>query len=404
MSQSPKDQPLDGKKILLGITGGIAAYKSAELLRLLVKAGAEVRVVMTGSATKFIAPLTFHTLSGHPVVTTLFSEDLDGGIDHITLTDWANLFIIAPATANCIGKLAGGMGDDALSTMAIAFDGDFLIAPAMNSKMYRNEIVQDNLDKLKTLGFNFIGPESGDLACGYEDMGRMSEPDAISKEVVSIIGKGDLSGKTILVTAGPTREEIDPVRFISNRSSGKMGYAVAREAVRRGAKVTLISGPTAIEPPKGAEIIQVTTAEEMKKAVMKKAKGMDAVIMAAAVADYKPSKVSSKKIKKKEAKASLELEKTDDILAELGKKKKGALLVGFAAETDNLVKHAEKKLKEKNLDLIVANDVTEKGAGFDVETNRVTLIDKKGIVKKTKALPKSEIAGIILETVKEKLT
>ncbi|MBE9504465.1 MAG: bifunctional phosphopantothenoylcysteine decarboxylase/phosphopantothenate--cysteine ligase CoaBC, partial [Proteobacteria bacterium] len=344
---------LEGKKILLGVTGGIAAYKSAELLRLLIKEGAEVRVIMTSNAAKFVVPLTFRTLSGHDVVTDVFTADSSSGIDHIEHTDWADIFIIAPATANMIGKLASGIGDDALSTLALAFDKPFLIAPAMNSKMYKNSVVQGNISRLKTHGFNFVGPASGELACGYEDIGRMSEPAVILEEIISLSYEKDLKDKKILITAGPTMEDVDPVRFISNRSSGKMGYAIAREAARRGAEVTLISGPVSLERPEGLTCINVRSAEEMHKAVMAEVDGSHALIMAAAVADFKPAKLSKEKIKKGDASTmTLELSKAPDILAELGKGKKARLMVGFAAESENVLENTAKKLKEKKLDLI----------------------------------------------------
>lgn len=396
-------QRLTGKKILLGITGGIAAYKSVELLRLLQKEGAQVRVVMTANAGEFVRPLTFSAISGHPVVETIFSTDEASTISHIELTDWADLFLIAPATANSIGKMSSGIADDALSTMALAFEGPFLIAPAMNSRMYNNPILQSNIEGLKTLGYKFVGPDSGDLACGYKAVGRMSEPADILEEAVSLLASGDLIGKSILVTAGPTREMIDPVRYISNRSSGKMGYAIAEAAALRGADVTLISGPTDIDPPPVAQFISVTTAEEMHKAVIKNAGGKDALILTAAVADYRPETVASEKIKKDDQSLNLKLTRTTDIASELGKTKGSALLVGFAAETENLIGNASKKLKTKGMDLIIANDVSEEGIGFDVDVNRVHILDKKGEVRQTEKLSKKEIAGIIIDVIKEKL-
>lgn len=394
--------PLKEKNILLGISGGIAAYKSAELLRLLTKSGAEVRVVMTANAAKFVTPLTFSSLSGSPVITNLFSTETGSGIDHIEYTDWADLFLIAPATANVIGKLASGLGDDALTTMALAFDGAFLIAPAMNTKMYKNSIVQENIEKLKRYGFTFVGPASGELACGYEGTGRMVEPPDIAEAAISALYKKDLEGKSFLVSAGPTREMIDPVRFISNRSSGKMGYAIAREAARRGAKVTLVTGPTAMEPPLNVEVLATVSAKEMHDVVIKGAKRSAAVIMAAAVADYAPKEEAAAKIKKGGKELNLEFFKTADILEELGKKKEG-LLVGFAAETENLIENASQKLSAKNLDLIVANDVSGTETGFDADDNRVSIIDKSGIVKETPKLPKDEVARIILDVVSERL-
>ena len=396
-------QQLTGKKILLGITGGIAAYKSVELLRLLQKEGAQVRVVMTANAGEFIRPLTFRAISGHPVVENIFSADAASAIGHIELTDWADLFLIAPATANSIGKMSSGIADDALSTMALAYDGPFLIAPAMNSNMYSNPILQSNIEKLKSLDYKLIGPDAGDLACGYKAVGRMSEPSAILDKAISLLSTGDLTGRSILITAGPTRENIDPVRYISNRSSGKMGYAIAEEAAQRGADVILISGPTAISKPNVSEFISVTTAEEMLKAVEDKAKGKDAIIMAAAVADYRPESVATGKIKKDAQTLDLKLTRTPDIACQLGKTKGSSLLVGFAAETENLLENASKKLKSKGMDLIIANDVSEEGIGFDADVNRVHILDKNGEVERTGTLSKRDIAGIIIDVIKKRL-
>lgn len=397
-------KPLDGKKVLLGVTGGIAAYKSAELLRLLIKEGAGVRVVMTSNAAKFVAPLTFRTLSGCGVVTDVFAATTPSGIDHIQLTDWADIFVIAPATANIIGKLAAGIGDDALSTLALAFDRHFLIAPAMNSKMFKNGIVRENIERLRSHGFNFVGPSSGELACGYEDIGRMSEPSAILEAVISLTYKKDLKNKKILITAGPTVEDADPVRFISNRSSGKMGYAIAKEAARRGADVTLVSGPVSLEPPSGLNLIRTRSAEEMLKAVMEQFTGSDAVIMAAAVSDFRPLHFSKEKIKKgKASTGALKLARTPDILAELGKKKENELIVGFAAESGNVVENASEKLMKKRLDLIIANDITLEGAGFDADGNKVYIINGGGVIEETPVLSKGDIAKRILDEVLKRL-
>jgi len=395
---------LSGKKILLGITGGIAAYKGAELLRLLAKAGADVKVVMTKSAANFVAPLTFQTLSGKPVMTQLFAAELDSGLDHIRFTEEADLFIVAPATANSIGKICGGIGDDALSTLALAFDGPFLIAPAMNAKMYRNPFVQDNLGKLKKYAYNIVGPESGELACSDRDLGRMSEPADILEAAISALTDKTLAGKKVLVTAGPTHEAIDPVRFIGNLSSGKMGYALAREALRRGADVTLISGPVALAPPKGVSLIKTRSAEDMYGAIAGNRAGTDIMLMVAAVADFSPARAVREKIKKGESeKMSLELKRTIDILAEVGKDKGKMVLAGFAAETENLIENATAKLKAKGLDLIIANDVTEEGAGFELDTNRVTILDKNGLVDETGLLSKDAVASKILNAVETKL-
>jgi len=389
------------KNILLGVTGCIAAYKSAEIVRLLVREGADVRVVMTQNAARFISGMTLKTLSGSPVITDLFAYE--SGIEHIEQTDWADLFAIAPATANVIGKLASGIGDDALTTMALAFDRRFVIAPAMNSKMYSNPIVLGNIKALKSHGYEFTGPASGPLACGMEGKGRMSEPAEVVNAIISALYKKDLTGRHILVTAGPTREDIDPVRFIGNRSSGKMGYAIAREAARRGAFVTLISGPTSLEEPAETEVINVSNAGEMNEEVMQKADKADAVIMAAAVSDYRPAVYSSQKIKKESETLTLELQKTADIIKELGSRKRRNLLVGFAAETENLIENASKKLREKNLDIIVANPVGKEGVGFEVDINRVLIIDAQGIIMETPETTKDEVAGNIIDVVADRL-
>lgn len=385
------------KTIVLGITGGIAAYKAAELTRLLIKAGTNVHVIMTKGATEFITPLTLQTLSKNPVHTDIFNLIQEAEVGHISLADRADLFVIAPATANIIGKIAHGIADDLLTTSVMATKAAVLLSPAMNCNMYDNPIVQENMEKLKGYGYRFIDPETGELACGYEGRGRMAEPADILEEIESILSPKDLKGEKILVTAGPTYEAIDPVRFIGNRSSGKMGYALAKMAVRRGADVTLISGPSSLKPPKGAKFITIETAEEMRKAVVANLKETTSVIMAAAVADYMPKKAASEKMKKGAASLSLELAKTEDILAEIGKKKGKRLLIGFAAETGNLVANAKKKLKEKNLDLIVANNVNEPGAGFGVDTNIVTIIDKKGNAQELPKMTKEEVAWRVLD-------
>lgn len=394
---------LNNKKILLGLSGGIAAYKAVELLRLFQKEKAEVKVVMTANATRFVTPLTFRAISGFPVITDIFSAETDSGIDHIGLTDWADIFVIAPATANIISKIACGIGDDSLSTMALAFDREFLLAPAMNTKMYKNSIVQENIKKLKSLGYHFIGPESGALACRDEGAGRMSEPEQILKKTISLFSGRDLEGKKIVITAGPTIEDMDPVRFISNRSSGKMGYAIAWEAIHRGAEVTLISGPTSLDKPSDCNFINIRSSDEMHNAVMKASEGADVLIMAAAVADYRPAKKAAQKIKKKSGSFTLELTKNVDILTEMSKKGTCKLVVGFAAETENIFENAMKKVKEKKLDLIIANDVSQEGAGFDVDTNRVQILDKSGVIEKTDKCTKAEIAKIILNRIKERL-
>lgn len=387
------------KNIVLGITGGIAAYKACELTRLMRKSGANVHVIMTKGAAEFVAPLTLQTLSRNPVHTDLFSLTQEAEVGHISLADRADLFVIAPSTANLIGKIAGGIADDLLTTTIMATRVPVLLAPAMNCNMYENPIVQENMNKLKGYGYHFIDSETGELACGYEGKGRMAEPGDIMEEIETILSPKDLKGERIVVTAGPTYEAIDPVRFIGNRSSGKMGYALARMALRRGAEVTLISGPSSLLPPRGIRYISVESAEEMRKAVTANLKDATIVIMAAAVADYRPNKAVSEKMKKGAGSISLDLEKTEDIISEIGRKKGKRLIIGFAAETDNLWANAKKKLKEKNLDLIIANNVKEPGAGFGVDTNIVTIIDKNGVVEALPKMSKDEVAWKVLDRV-----
>jgi len=391
---------LKGKKIVLGVSGGIAAYKSVELLRLLVKSGAEVHVVMTRAATEFVAPLTFQTLSGNPVHTELFNLISEQEIGHISLADRADLFIIAPATANVIGKIAGGIADDLLTTTVMATKAPVLLAPAMNVNMYDNPLYRENEDKLRRHGYLFVEPVTGFLACGWEGKGKMQEPALILEEAIAALTPGDLAGKTVLVTAGPTREELDPVRFISNHSSGKMGYALAREARRRGARVVLVSGPTALQPPCGVEFVTVESAAEMRAAVLSSFADCDVIIKAAAVADYRPKERAGDKLKKRGAEMVIELVKNPDILRELGERKRaGQLLVGFAAETADLEANATLKLTEKNLDLIVANDVSASGAGFNVDTNIVRLLFRDGSKEDLPLLPKDQVAAVILDRI-----
>jgi len=383
------------KTIIVGVAGGIAAYKSADLVSKLVQEGADVWVSMTAEAAKLVTPLTFRTLSKNPVITDLFSEELAGiSVPHISVTEKADLIIIAPATANIIGKMAQGIADDALSTMVMGSKAPKLIAPAMNRNMWDNPVVQENVSKLKALGYLMIGPETGWLACGDEGIGRMSEVQAIILKATEIIDASkDMKGVRILITAGGTREAIDPVRFIGNRSSGKMGYAVARAAVERGAHVTLITTPTQIEKPSNCKIIEVETAAQMKQAVIIEAKRSDAVIMAAAVADYRPVQKFKGKMKKLSSKVKIELHKTDDILENLGKNKGKKVLVGFSLETSNLIGNSKKKLTGKNLDLVVAN--TEEA--LDSETSRAYFIYDDGRIERTKLVSKSETAGKIID-------
>ena len=390
---------LKDRNIVLGVTGGIAAYKAAELVRELVRAEAKVHVVMTQSAQAFVTPLTFQTLSGNPVITELFSLVEESEIGHISLADKAEVLVIAPATANIIGKIAGGIADDMLTTIVMATKAPVLLAPAMNVHMWENASCQENIQKLRSRGFHFIDPESGELACGYEGKGRLAEVSAIVEEIRTILSPRDFAREIILITAGPTEESIDPVRFITNRSSGKMGFALARAAVRRGAEVILISGPTALPPPPKVKFISVRSTAQMREAVLTNLKNASILLMAAAVSDYRPRQAAAGKIKKSEAEMVLTLERNPDILAEAGKQKDHRILVGFAAETDNLLRNARSKLKEKNLDLIVANDVTLPGAGFEVDTNIVKFLDRSPKVEELPLMTKEELADRILDRV-----
>jgi len=383
--------------LVLGVTGGIACYKAVELVRLLVKDGFVVQVIMTRGAMEFVTPLTFQTLSGMPVATETFNLTQESEIGHINLADSADLFVIAPATANVIGKIAAGIADDLLTTVLMATKAPVLIAPAMNIHMYENPILQENVRKLRRLGYHFIEPAEGYLACGYEGKGRLPEPEKILEETRRLLKKKDLVGEKLLITAGPNREPLDPVRYLSNRSSGKMGYALARAAIRRGAEVALISGPTELEPPAGARLTSVTTAAEMRHAVLEQFSGCTAVIMAAAVSDYRPVDFARKKIKRGKGPIELRLEPNPDILKEISARKNGKMLVGFAAETGELVANATKKLKDKNLDMIVANNVREAGAGFDLDTNVATILDRGGTVRSLPLMSKDELAEQILD-------
>jgi len=392
---------LRDKRIILGVTGGIAAYKAVEVLRLLTKAGAEVHVIMTRAAQEFVAPLTFQTLSANPVHSDLFNLIAEQEIGHISLADRADLFIIAPATANCIGKIANGIADDMLSTTVMATKAPVLIAPAMNVNMYTNPIYRHNEDTLRQHGYLFVPPEKGALACGWDGEGKLAAPETIFEAALAALCPNDLLGHTILITAGPTREEIDPVRYISNHSSGKMGYALARNAARRGARVILISGPVNLPAPMGVELVSVESAEQMRTAVMKRAGDCSVIIKAAAVADYRPAERAAVKIKKQERDLTLQLTRNPDILAELGALEQRPYLVGFAAETDKLSQYAARKLAEKNLDLIVANDVSQPDAGFNVETNRALLLFRDGREVDCQLMSKDELAVIILNYIAE---
>lgn len=397
---------LANKHIALGITGGISVYKMCTVVRLLKKAGAQVRVIITPSATEFVSPLTFSTLSQEEVVVSLWPENKRSstslGVKHIDIGLWADVMLIAPATANTIAHLAHGYAEDILGTTVLALRCPLIISPAMDIDMWENEATQDNLTTLQSRGHFIIPPESGELASGLSGMGRLPEPETIVQFVDDILDKTprDLKKKKILITAGPTHEPIDPVRFIGNRSSGKMGFALANAAALRGAEVTLISGPVSLATPKNVKRIDVETAEEMFKAVMTNAKKQDVIIMSAAVADYAPASTAKEKIKKKESELSLQLRSTQDILKALGEKKtKKQILVGFALETTNELEHAKEKLKKKNLDLIVLNSTKDKGAAFGVDTNIVTLIDAKGTITKFPKMPKFDVAVEILDKI-----
>ena len=370
---------LANKNILLGVSGGIAAYKSAEIVRHLRKAGALVRVVMTKSAEEFITPLTLQALSGNRVSTELLDVEAEAAMGHIELAKWADGLLIAPATANTLARISSGRGDDLLSTITLAFEGPVSLAPAMNQAMWRNERTQENLKKLIDQDFVICGPGSGEQACGDVGLGRMLEPLDILDMFSLSFNEGTLSGKKILITAGPTQEPIDPVRFITNRSSGKMGYSLVEAAIESGANVTLISGPVNIDPPSNCNFVSIKTAKEMYDAVMRHISGMDVYIGTAAVSDYSPAKASDSKIKKDGSSSPmfLELKENQDILKSVSELEQRPYVVGFAAETNDLIKNAEKKLSNKNLDLIIANDVSNKEIGFDSDDNEVTLITEK---------------------------
>jgi phosphopantothenoylcysteine decarboxylase/phosphopantothenate--cysteine ligase len=389
---------LANKTIILGITGGIAAYKAADIASKLTQAGASVEVVMTESATRFITPLTLRNITGRPVVTDMFQPASEYSVEHIALAEAADAVVIAPATANTIARLAAGMADNMLCCVVLATLAPVVIAPAMNDNMFQNSITRENLAKLKARGFTIVDPEYGRLASGKKGRGRLAENDRIIKAVEQVLAKnGELAGKRIVVTAGGTQEPIDPVRHIGNRSSGRMGYALAEAARDRGGEVKLITAPTSLPEPAGVEVVHVRTATEMKKAVTGAVAKADALIMAAAVADYRPKATAKSKIKKESAESLvIELVRTPDILAEV----KGKFIkVGFAAESEGLVANARKKLQQKNLDLIVANDITDADSGFDVDTNKVTLIDRDGKVEELPLMSKREVAERVLDRV-----
>jgi phosphopantothenoylcysteine decarboxylase / phosphopantothenate---cysteine ligase len=386
-----------GKKVLLCVTGGIAVFKAAALTSKLVQQGADVKVMMSESATKFVTPLTFQALSRNHVYCDTFDEKEPQVVSHIELADWAEVVIIAPATANTIGKLANGIADDMITTTLLATRAPIFIAAAMNVHMYENKIVEENMNKLKRIGCRFINPNEGFLACGYVAKGRMEEPETIVRILKDFFSENSLlQGKKVLVTAGPTRERIDPVRYMTNFSSGKMGYRVAEEAARLGADVILVSGPTDLQNPLGVKTIRIESAQEMLDEVMKYYASVDIVVKTAAVADYRPKIVCEEKMKKQEGSAVLELERTTDILKTLGEHKEKQFLVGFAAETTNVEEYAKRKLEKKNLDMIVANNVTKEGAGFGTDTNIVTIYKRTGEVLDLPKLQKREVAYELL--------
>ena len=392
-------------RITLGVTGGVAAYKAAELVRRLQQEGFSVEVVMTRAACEFITPLTFATLTGKKVITSLFAEsggeaNLESAIEHIAVAQRTDLLLVAPATANILAKFSRGISDDFLSTLYLATTAPVVVAPAMNVNMWNHPATQENLERLRERGVHIVSPDEGYLACGMIGAGRLAGQDAIVAAVREVLRvRRDLEGQTVLLTAGPTQEDLDPVRYLTNRSSGRMGYAVAEAAAQRGAKVILISGPTSLEIPEGATRVEVRTAAEMLKAVEENIDGATTAIFAAAVADYRPAEAANHKMKKTGAEITLRLEPNPDILATIARKKGHRLIVGFAAETNNVAENARKKLKEKNADLIVANDVTAEGAGFDVDTNVVTLFARDGRDLPLPKMTKREVAHRILDEV-----
>lgn len=397
---------LSNKTIIVGVTGGIAAYKACDVVSKLKKLNANIHVIMTESACEFVQPMTFQTLSNNFVINDMFKEPKTWEVEHIELAKKADAFLIVPATANFIGKLAAGIADDMLTTTVMATRAPVIIAPAMNTNMYTNRIVQANMDKLGDLGYRFIDPASGRLACGDIGAGKLADVDDILAFIVNFFEKEseakDLAGRRIMISAGPTIEAIDPVRYITNRSSGKMGYAIAKRAVARGAQVTLVSGKTDLEVPEGlAKFISIESADDLYENLVGEFDSNDVVIQSAAVADYKPKSYSDKKIKKKDSDLRIDLCRNKDIAQELGKIKGNKVLVGFAAETNDVLENAAKKIKKKNLDFIVANDLTMQGAGFSTETNIVKIIEADGRIKEYPKLLKSEVGDIILDKVRD---
>lgn len=395
---------LNGKKIALGVTGGIAVYKAVDLVSRLRKQGAEVRVIMTEHAQEFVTPLTFKEISGNKVAVSMWDSNQEFNVEHISLANWADAFVVAPATANILAKMANGIADDLLSTTLLAAQAPIIVCPAMNTGMYQNPITQENIAKLEAHGVTVMPPAVGFLACGVSGPGRLPEPQQIVEFIDAFFAKkdGDMVGLKVLVTAAGTREPIDPVRFVGNRSSGKMGYAIAQMAAQRGADVLLVSGPSALAIPPNVKGIRVETTKEMLEAVMEAYDKMDVVIKAAAVADYRPRDVADQKIKKKTDDAlTVVMDKNPDILKELGARKAHQVLVGFAAETQNLLDNAREKIIKKNLDMIVANDVTAAGAGFNTDTNIVKFLYPSGEVRSLEQMAKTEVANMLLDAVME---
>lgn len=393
---------LKGKTVLLGVTGGIAAYKSASLASLLVKSGANVHVLMTEHAKNFIHPITFETLTGNKCISDTFDRNFEFQVEHISLAKQADTVIVAPATANVIAKLAHGLADDMLTTTLLACKCPKLIAPAMNTAMYENAVTQDNLALLKKYGMEIITPSCGRLACGDTGAGKMPEPETLLQHIYrSCACEKDMQGMKVLVTAGPTQEPIDPVRYITNHSSGKMGYSIAKACMLRGADVTLVTGKTSLTPPMFVDVVPVTSAKDMYDAVTSRSEEMDIIIKAAAVADYRPANVAEEKMKKSDKDMSIALERTDDILKYLGKhKKNGQFLCGFSMETQNMLENSKKKLEKKNLDMIVANNLKENGAGFETDTNIVTMITPDTVTE-LEIMSKDDVAFCLIDKILE---
>lgn len=392
---------LEGKHIVLGVTGSIAAYKIASLASMLKKKQADVTVIMTQNATNFINPITFETLTGNKCLVDTFDRNFQYSVEHVALAKQADVFMVAPASANVIAKAAHGLADDMLTTTLLACTCPKIVAPAMNTRMFQNEIVQDNLKRLEHYGMEVIHPASGYLACGDTGEGKMPEPEVLYEYIVKALTPKDMSGRHVLVTAGPTRERMDPVRYISNHSTGKMGYAIATQAMRRGADVTLVSGRVTIQPPIGVHVVSIVSAADMAQAVKDRADEQDIIIKAAAVADYRPADVSDEKVKKKDDNLSLALERTEDILAYLGAhRREGQFLCGFSMETEHMIENSRAKLEKKNIDMIVANNLKQKGAGFGTDTNVVTLLTREETVE-LPMMSKEEVADALLDYIME---